>query len=168
MPDESPSVAQTGPGTYSGTTESGAKITLTVPVDADSPRLAGIERYRKLADGAPPFTYIVATYDNTQGTAGVWVNRGAVIITEDGQTVLVRHIAMQDGVMETHIIGKHGLPKAVEREASAYYRAFYDHQKVRPGATETVILATDELIPSIAKVAATLNGSGDEIALTKE
>ena len=70
--------------------------------------------------------------------------------------------------METHIIFKHGLPKAVESEASAYYSGFYDHQKVRPGATETVILAIDELIPSIASVAATLNDWGDEIVLTKE
>ena len=73
-----------------------------------------------------------ATYDNTEGMADVGVIGGGVIVAEDGQTVLVGHIAMQDGVMETYIIFKLGLAQAVESEASACCGGFYDHQEVRP------------------------------------
>lgn len=154
-----------GPGTYTGSTRSGLTITAEVPTKPTDPQVAEIEKYRKAA-GAPAFSYIVAEYDNTQGRKEMTVWEGMNVVTEDGQTVPMMHIAKDGGVLETEITDEINGP--LNDKAWDYYTGFYDFQSVRPGAKETVILASTDQITSVGRVFATIEEYGPEIMLTKE
>jgi hypothetical protein len=154
----------TGPGTYVGNNVQGLKVTAEIPTSPTDPRVTKIEQYRKAA-GAPPFTYVVVTYDNTSGRKRIEDLGGGYVITLKGQTINLPHVAVDGGVFERYILDH--LPKTQNDAAWRYFHTFYDTQFVRPGAKETTILATPKRLASVGSAGITLDDFGDKVALIK-
>ncbi len=165
LPAETTSDSVGGPGTYIGTTEFGATVTVDIPLESTDERVAQIEEYRTAAN-APVLTYAEVVYDNTQGTEEQMTFEGIQVVTADGQTVTLPHIAKDGGVLEKFVLD--GLNGARENEARAWYEGFYDQQSALPGAKQTALVATDAELPSIARVYANTDVFGGEIELVPE
>lgn len=154
---------QIGPGIFSVTTDSGARIEFVIPADPSTPDMEDLERYRN-AVNAPEPTYAVMNVDNSAGSGPVlMLDVEAAVVDAAGQQSGFTHIAAPEGYFETYLFGE--LPGSVADEASSWYSGFYDTQRLQPGAQASAIMTGPMAVDldSIARVFVTPEEYGDSV-----
>lgn len=144
------------------TTTSGATITAEAPADDDHPLVEQAEEYREAAD-APEVFYVLVVFDNSEGRKTIDIFEGARLVTEEGETLPVPHLAAAGGVFESQIDQQ--LPLTIQDEAYDWYAEFHKRQAVGPGAVEEAVLATTSEFAGIAELTVLLDGDGREAKL---